>query len=57
MLLEFSVENFLSIKERKTFSMFALSDDTSLPDNYFTASAVNGPKVTPVQWFTQWLNI
>ncbi|MCK4258721.1 MAG: ATP-binding protein [Halanaerobiales bacterium] len=45
MLLEFSVENFLSIKERETFSMFSLSEDDSLPYNCFTTKAVKDEKI------------
>ena len=41
MLLEFSVENFLSIKEKQMLSMFASRADKSLADNLIINNVVN----------------
>lgn len=41
MLVEFSVENFLSFKDRTTFSLLATSDN-SLPENLFQTDALTG---------------
>lgn len=45
MLLEFTVKNMLSFKEKNTFSMIASSDNT-LPDNYVKKEHDNILKVT-----------
>lgn len=41
MLVEFSIENFLSFKDRVTFSMLASSDDSN-PDNMFNCKTLTG---------------
>jgi len=43
MLIEFSVENYLSFRERVTLSMVAANGDRSLPDN--TIESVSGAKL------------
>lgn len=45
MLIEFSVKNFRSIKERVTFSMVAAQEDESLPDNLTSQVLANGDRL------------
>ena len=47
MLIEFSITNFLSFKEKTTFSMVA-SSDTSMEDNYFTVGNERLLKMTAI---------
>lgn len=47
MLLEFSVENYLSFKEKTTFSMLA-SNDKKLENNYVPLNKYNILKTTSI---------
>ena len=47
MLIEFSITNFLSFKERTTFSMIASSDNT-LEDNYVNIGNEKLLKITSI---------
>jgi len=48
MILEFSVTNFRSIREKQTFSMLAYSSQSKL-DNTFEVELANGGKIRLVK--------